>query len=251
MTFILNEHEWARDMIESRSIGKRPFETLCRVARYYIDEGYRKDEVRRLVETFLLQCKPDASSALWMDTLDRAVSCAAKRPAVVIDKLVVTKPELEAIDSLTGVQAQRLAFTLLCLAKYYDAINPKANHWVCADDKDIMAMASIKNPIRRQCELYRQLKDAGLIRFSKRVDNTNVCVLFVSKGEPAMEIKDLKNLGNQYLFAKGAPGYFRCTNCGAVSKSVKRSVEKRAIDKRGNTAKWCAECEKIRSHSGV
>lgn len=251
MTFILNEHEWARDMIESRSIGKRSFETLCRVARYYIDEGYRKDEVRRLLEMFLLQCKPDASSALWMDTLDRAVSCAAKRPAVMIDKIVITKPELDVIDRLDGIQLQRLAFTLLCLAKYYDAINPKANHWVCADDKDIMAMANIKNPIRRQCELYRKLKDAGLICFSKRVDNTNVCVLFTAKGEEAMEIRDLRNLGNQYLYAKGAPGYFRCANCGAVTKIAKSSVERRMIDRRGNTSKWCPDCEKTRSHSGV
>lgn len=251
MTFILNEHEWARDMIESRSLGKRPFETLCRVARYYIDEGYRKDEARRLIETFLLQCKPDASTALWMDTLDRAVSCAVKHPAVVIDKLVITKPELEAIDNLNGVQVQRLAFTLLCLAKYYDAINPKANHWVCADDSDIMAMANIKDSIRRQCELYRQLKDLGMIRFSKRVDNTNVCVLFVSKGATAMEIDDLRNLGNQYLYAKGTTGYFRCANCGTISKSVKSSVNKRMIDKRGNAAKWCVECEKTRSHSGA
>lgn len=251
MTFILNEHEWARDMIESRSLGKRPFETLCRVARYYIDEGYRKDEVRRLIETFLLQCKPDASPTLWMDTLDRAVSCAVKRPAVIIDKLVVTKPELDVIDRLSGVQVQRLAFTLLCLAKYYDAVNPRANHWVCADDHDIMAMANIKNPIRRQCELYRQLKEAGLISFSKRIDNTNVCVLFISNGETAMEISDLRNLGNQYLFMKGVPGYFRCTNCGTISRSMKRSVDKRVIDKRGNATKWCVECERNRSHSGV
>lgn len=251
MTFILNENEWAREMVAARSLGKRPFETLSRVARYYIDEGYKREDVRRMVETFLLQCRPDASAALWMDTLDRAVSCAIKRPAVIIDSIIVTRPEMEAISRLDGVQAQRLAFTLLCLAKYYDAVNPQANHWVCAEDSDIMAMANIKPPVRRQCELYRQLRDAGMISFSKRVDNTNVCVLFISGGDTALEINDMRNLGNQYLFANGAAGYFRCTNCGTVAKSSKSSVDKRAIDRRGRCDKLCPECQKTRLHSRV
>lgn len=247
MTYILNEHEWARDMIESRSLGKKSFETLSRVARYYMDEGYKRDEARRLLELFLLQCRPDASSALWMDTLDKAVSYAEKHKAIMIDRIIVTKPEMDAIAGLDGVQARRLAFTLLCLAKYYDAINPRANHWVCAEDSDIMAMANIITSMRRQCAMYKQLREAGMIAFSRRVDNTNVCVLFVSNGEPAIEIDDMRNLGNQYLFAVGVPGFFRCSDCGIIAKNASGRLDR---ETRGRIRQRCDDCTKNRQHRG-
>lgn len=244
MTFILNEHDWAADKIESGDIGKHPFETLRRVARYYMDEGYRKDAVRKLTESFLIRCKPDASPALWMDTLDKAVAYAAKHPAVNIGKIIVTKPEMDVIDGISGVQVKRLAFTLLCIAKYYDAVNPNANHWVYADDRDIMKMANITTSIRRQSSMYRQLHDAGLIGFSKRVDNTNVCVLFMTDGDTAVEIDDFRNLGNQYLLCKGERGFFRCENCGAVDHVQQRG----SLDTRGRKNKYCRECGAARSH---
>ena len=244
MAFILNEHEWAADMIDSGKIGKHPFETLRRVARYYIDEGYRKDSVRKLTESFLVRSKPDASPALWMDTLDKAVAYASKHPAVNIGKIIITKPEIERIDEISGVQARRLAFTLLCTAKYFDAVNPNANHWVYADDKEIMNMANIITSVRRQSAMYRQLRDSGMICFSKKVDNTNVCVLFIKDGETALEIDDFRNLGNQYLFYKGVRGYFRCENCGAIERSASCD----SLDARGRRAKYCKECNAVRQH---
>ena len=41
MNIILNENEWAENMIKTKSLGKDPFETICRVARYYIDNNYK------------------------------------------------------------------------------------------------------------------------------------------------------------------------------------------------------------------
>jgi len=240
MTFVLNEHEWARDMIESKTLGKRPFETLTRVARYYIDTGYKKDAVRKMLETFLVQSRPDASVALWMDTIDRAIATASKRAAVSIDRIIVTKPEMELIEGLNGVLTQRLAFTLLCLAKYYDAVNPDAGHWVCADDQDIMSMANIKTSIRRQSALYRQLRDEGMLRFSKKVDNTNVCVLYITDGPPAISVTDFRNLGNQYLMYKGEPGYYRCENCGVIAHT--KHGGDYSIARRGRPKKYCDEC---------
>ena len=76
MTIVLNEHEWARDMIESRSLGAKPFETLSRVAKYYIDKDYSKKGVRGMLDTFLLQCEPTASLPKWSETLDYAVARA-------------------------------------------------------------------------------------------------------------------------------------------------------------------------------
>ena len=214
---VMNEREWAERMIADRSLGQKPFETLYRVARYYLDSDIPKQEVRKKLDTFLLQCDPTSSLPKWSDVLDNAVTIAGKRRAVSLQYVEVTKPEMERIDSLKGRQIRRLAFTLLCLAKYWDAVIPGGCGWVNNKDSEIMRMANINTSIRRQSALYHSLFELGMIRFSKKIDNTNVCVMFMEQGETAMCVTDFRNLGYQYLMAHGEP-YFVCKNCGIVTK---------------------------------
>lgn len=232
MTIVLNEHEWARDMIESRSLGAKPFETLSRVAKYYIDKDYSKKEVRGMLDTFLLQCEPTASLPKWSEALDYAVAKALKYDAIKIDGIEITKPEMERIDALEGKQIRRLAFTLLCLAKYWDVVNPQGDHWVNSKDSEIMRMANINTSIKRQSLMYFNLNEVGMVQFSKKVDNTNVRVCFITPGETAMVVTDFRNLGYQYLKYHGEP-YFECQNCGITVKSENAT---------GRKQKYCKEC---------
>lgn len=232
MSIVLNEHEWAQEKIASRSLGTKPFETLSRVAKYYIDKNYSKKETRDILDTFLLQCDPTVSLPKWSETLDYAVLRALKCNAVKIDGVEITKPEIERIDSLEGIQVRRLAFTLLCLAKYWDIVNPQGDHWVNSKDSDIMRMANINTSIKRQSLMYYTLNEAGMIQFSKKVDNTNVRVRFITQGDVALTITDFRNLGYQYLRYHGEP-YLECQNCGITVKS-KNTI--------GRKQKYCKEC---------
>lgn len=232
MSIVLNEHEWAQEKIESRSLGTKPFETLSRVAKYYIDKNYSKKETRDILDTFLLQCDPTVSLPKWSETLDYAVLRALKCNAVKIDGVEITKPEIKRIDSLEGIQVRRLAFTLLCLAKYWDIVNPQGDHWVNSKDSDIMRMANINTSIKRQSLMYHTLNEAGMIQFSKKVDNTNVRVRFITQGDVALTITDFRNLGYQYLRYHGEP-YLECQNCGITVKS-KNTI--------GRKQKYCKEC---------
>lgn len=234
MGIVLNENDWAREMIERRSLGKKPVETLSRVARYYIDKKYNKRDVRKMLDTFVIQCEPSASLPKWEDILDFAVKRASKTEAVKIEKIVVTKPEIEKISALEGAMRQRLAFTLLVLSKYWNMVNgnPESN-WVNSSDPDVAQMANIELTVKRRCRLYHDLYEAGLIRFSKKVNNTNVQVLFAEDGDPALEVRDLRNLGNQYMLYMGGP-YFVCQNCGITERcnNVKRRTRQ----------KYCKRC---------
>ena len=174
MTIVLNEHEWAEEMIASRSLGKKPFETMRRVARYYLDSGMSKRETRAMLDRFLIQCDPSASLPKWSESLDRALAYAMKYSAVRIDGIDITKTEMARIDALGGKQIRRLAFTLLCLAKYWNAVTGRDEGWVNNKDSDIMRMANISTSIKRQSMMYHNLMEAGMIRFSRKVDNTSV-----------------------------------------------------------------------------
>lgn len=243
MSIVLNEYAWAENAIREHELGKRPYETVSRVAKYYTYEGYKKQEVRKLLDVFMRACDPAVSLVAWSDTLDSAAKYAAKYPLIMIDSIKITVPEMEKIDALPGKQLRRLAFTLLCVAKYLREVSPHTDYWVNTPDNEIMAMANINTSIRRQSAMYSQLKDAGLIRFSKKIDNLSVQVLFAEDGDEAMRITDFRNLGYQYLRFHGEP-YFVCENCGITWKIQNPEHNRRA--------KYCPECAiKVKTRQSV
>lgn len=233
MSIVLNEYDWAERAIKEKSLGKKPYETLSRVAKYYTYKNYTRNEVRRLLDEFLLQCEPSVSLVTWSDTLDSAAKSASKYSIVILDSIEITKSEMERIDALPGRPIKRLAFTLLCIAKYMYAVSENTNYWVTTPDNEIMKMANISASIKRQSSLFGQLKDSGMIRFSKQIDNLSVQVLFAEPGETVMRVTDFRNLGYQYMKYHGEP-YFECSQCGLTDKVRNPS--------KGRPPKYCPRC---------
>lgn len=234
MSYALNETKLAISSIESPSLGKSPYDTLRRVARYYIDEGQSRDSVRKSVEEYITLCDKSASIVKWDKTINAAIQYASRHEALNIGSIPITESELTTINSAVGSQSQRLAFTLLCLSKYWNKRNGVESFWVNSKDSDIMQMANIKTSIRRQSKLYHDLREAGMISFSHKIDCNHVRVEFAdNNSNTAMEITDLRNLGNQYLMHIGQP-YFKCAECGIVSKMSSIS--------RGRHRKYCVDC---------
>ena len=232
MSIILNEREWVEGAIASRQLGNRPMETLSRIARYYHQhEGYGRQEVRDKLDDYLLQCDPRIVLVKWSDALDRISKNCGKHPLIEIDSVAITEDELKAIDALGSMQLGRLMFTLLCVAKYWNSVRPlKNNGWVNTVDKDIMRMANINTSIKRQSRLLYELREAGLISFSKRVDNLNIRVELVEPDSPVkLHVVDFRNLGNQYMLYLGE-SFLQCAECGL------------AVRKKSNSQKYCPDC---------
>lgn len=243
MEIILRENEWAREMIETHNLGKNQQETLRRVARYYKDSGLKTSAVKKKMEEFARSSGSDKTAYQLSEDIDKAVKHASEHPALEIDSVDITQAELGKIEALEGRQTKRLAITLLCLAKYYDIVKASNDHWVCLPDNQIMKMANIKTSLKRQGLLYWTLREAGLIQFSKKVDSLSTRVLFVDSGEPAMRVRDFRNIGYQYLMHIGEP-YFVCENCGLT-------VKQNNPDNRGRQ-KYCRECAfKIRMKQNI
>lgn len=233
MEIILKENLWAEEMIREKDLGKKPSETLRRVGRYYLDNGCKKAELLEKLESFILQCDPTASLPKWHNALTNIVKAAVKYKAVDIDYLEIYKEELDKIETISSVPVKRLAFTLLCLSKYWNVIKESNDGWVNNKVNEIMSMANISASIRRQGAMFKELENIGFIQFSKMVDNTNVRVLFAGGERIEMHIDDFRNLGYQYLMYKGGP-YIRCERCGITTK-IKGGENKRR-------QKYCPEC---------
>lgn len=233
MSIVLNENEWAEEMIKSRDLGKKPSETLRRVARFYLDKGFPPANVRKKMELFLIQCDPVASLPKWSDIIDYALKKAKEYEAIDIKHLYITDKEMKTIDNLDGKQLRRLAFTLLCLAKYWHEVQPNSDYWVNNKDTEIMSMANVNTSLKRQGTMYWTLNNLGLVQFSKKVDNTNIRVCYVQDGEPVMDIHDFRNLGYQYLMYHGEP-YFTCQHCGIVTKLNNPKIGRKQV--------YCKKC---------
>ena len=234
MSLILNEYDWAEKMIENHDLGKKPVETLSRVSKYYYENQYSKSEVRDLLDSFMLQCDPTVALPSWSGVLDRIAKNVSRYPLIRLDGVAVSRKELDRIKDIKGAQLKRLAFTLLCVAKYWDSAFEKNDHWVNTSDKEIMQMANINTSIKRQSMMFSELRELELIQFSRKVDNLNVKVLFISDDAVAMHVQDFRNLGYQYQRLYDPAGYFECANCGLTVKATS--------PQRGRPQTYCASC---------
>lgn len=228
---VLNEKEWAREAIESLSLGRKPYETIVRVAKYYKSEGYRKSEVRRRVEDFMIRCNPRISLVKWESSITAAVNVAEKYRPICMSGIVVTEPEMKRIEQLQSVLQQRVMFTLVCLAKYGNAINKSNGNWVNFEQTDIFQLANVTLSSKRQALMINELWQAGYVGYSCLVDNTNLSVKILEEGDEAMFVDDFRNLGNQYMRYHGG-SYFECEGCGLVLKVNSTSAHQ----------KYCKEC---------
>lgn len=228
---MLNEREYVEGILDGCVLGPKPTETLSRIARYYFSVGnFKKSEVHTELENFMLRCDPAINLVKWQDTIDRIVKSATKFPLIHIESVPITEKEMDICDSLDGVQNRRLMFTLICLAKYSDLVNEKNDGWVNRPDKEIFKLANVVTSIKRQSLMLNDFRSAGLIRFSKKVDNVNINVQCIDNdGSPVLEINDFRNLGYQYMRFHGG-AYIECEECGLV------------IKKRSNAHKYCHDC---------
>lgn len=233
MKIIPREKEYAERLIEECSLGDSLPRTINLIAKYYWNIIGNKKRVEEEIIKYLKSCDNRMSVAKIQDVIDNAICYAQKVPMINIENISITKNEMDVVDGLSGKQIRRLAFTLLCLAKYKNAINPANNNWINFKDSEIMRLANINTSLKRQYAMYRTLEECGMLTFSKRVDGTAMRVEFIEDGDVVCEVSDFRNLGYQYLMFRGEP-YFKCDCCGITTKM--RNPEK------GRKQKYCNEC---------
>lgn len=232
---ILDEKQWCEDMISQCNLGRNPPGTLSRLAKYYYSQGLRRRDLARALEEFLLRCSAETNVVRWQETIDNCVKQADRRPLIHIDYIPITVSELEQIESLQSSVAQRVMFTMLCLAKYRMAVNPKNDGWISYESKDIFSLANVKMQSARQYAVLNELLMADMLRTSKIVDNISMRVQIIDNGEEALRVIDFRNLGNQYMQRIDSSRYVECANCGLI------------VRKGSNSQRYCKDCASDRA----
>jgi len=220
---ILNEIEYAKDLIESGAKDKDPYSYIPILSKYYRQIlKYTPKKTANEIDSFMTTNYINYNSVRWVAFIDSCVKKSKKQKLSNIQFVGVTQKELDIIDSSTqNTTHAKVLFSLLCVAKYFNVRSETNNNWTNLKTKDIFRMANVNTSIEKQDRIIHELYKSSSIGISKKVDNLNIRVLCVDNTTDfVLQIGDFRNLGYEYMnWKKG--GYFRCAECGALQKQNK------------------------------
>lgn len=241
INIVLNEKTLVEKILETKELeGSIPY-TATLLAKYYIHEkDLEPAQVYKIINEFLKESCESYREAKWYSCIDEIIHKAKKYPLVEIDSLPIYESEMETINGLENLRDQKILFTALCLAKYYNALNPQNNNWVNTDYKDLFSLGNTVGTRERRCQIIGRLFRSDCITMSKKVNSLNFSVdILVDSGDVALEITDFKNLGNRYLHFIGYPEISVCSCCGEPF----RDISKKKKHRKGRLRQYCTSCK--------
>lgn len=231
---ILDEKKFAEDCLQNGLIVLKPYYILTILAKYYYHiRGFRKKKIMELLFDYLKKYYPryELSEFYWKTEVEKIAEKAGKNLLIEISGVKITKSEIEKIKELKNKTLERLAFVMLCLAKYHNLRNSKNNNWVNTNDAEIFKFARVICDIKERNKKIGTLWNLGYIEFPKRVDKTNYRVTFIDDdSDEEMFIDDFRELGYEYRKYCGE-NFIRCAECDILIKGNKNG-----------TKKYCKEC---------
>ncbi len=228
---ILNEKEYIESFInDNKKQVDNMYYTLTLLARYYKTQMKSKpSEIYKKLEEFLI--KQGEDTVTWQTSLDKIVKKSDKS-LLEIEFVSITKGEIEVIKRIKNKRLEKLLFTMLSLAKFNNMASTSNNNWINREVKEIFKLANVRDNVKKQYLSISEIKDLGLIKFSKKVDNLNLCVKFIDdESEVELKIDDFRDLGFQYLAYLG-DDYIKCECCKKIVP----------IKSKTNKPKYCDEC---------
>lgn len=202
-------------------------------ARYlYHEKGLRKLNIIKELNIFMENNYPNYNPVDWSASLEKYANKAGKYPLCECEGIWVTENELRTINEIHDKVLERLAFTILCLAKFRNYRNPNNNNWVNYSNGEIYSLACINTTAFEKDIKFNRLRELGLIEYAKKVDNLNIQILYIDDdSEKKLFVFDFRKLGYEWRLYKGEK-YIRCSDCGIL---VKRT---------SNRKKYCKDCGK-------
>lgn len=235
---ILNEKEYVDSILSDKNLEPSKTNTfLSMYARYlYHEKGLRKKEILKELNAFMERNYPRYNPLDWSANIEKYANRADKYPLCECKGVWITEEEFKTMEEIHDKILARLAFTLLCLAKFQNFRNPDNHNWVNYSNGEIYSMACINTTAFEKDVKLNKLRELGLIEYAKKVNNLNIQVLYLyNEGKQKLFVSDFRKLGYEWKLYKGEK-YMRCTGCGILTK------------RKNNTQRYCKDCsDKVRN----
>lgn len=221
--YIFNERASVEEMIESGSVDEINInKTIKKLARYnYYILGLSEDDNYNAIVAYMNKncsyfsevgsysdikgCIRDASKSVWKD----------------IRQVVITKSELDVIQSLNDIRQEKIAFVLLADAKYDNACKHKQLNLSYLSTSDLYRLARVTMPINERSMFLHFLYEKGLVEININPTTSHKKLLYVSEQDDDIGIvlteNNYKELAFTYVNWKDG-GYKECKSCGRLFK---------------------------------
>lgn len=234
---IFDEYAYIDNMIKEKQADKIGLKRLITLVAKYYYHNEREITTRRLNQKVMQQMidfelplgiyQEYRYAGFIKSTCSKIVNGRMSGELKIIKKIILTKPEMERVQSLESEKARKLLFTLYVLAK--NRINPTG--WVNFRIQDIFRYANINVSKKERYELLGILYHAGLMELNKVIGKSGYKVELLD-GDPEIEITEMKDFGKQYIAAY-KEGWGMCRNCGRLI---------RIKSKTGRPLLYCKAC---------
>ena len=200
--------------------------TIKKIARYnhFIKQLSPDDSYANIVKYMKENC-PDFVEIGHYSDIKGCIRDASKSPWKKVEKVVITKAELETISSLNDIRQEKLAFVLLADAKYDNEYKGSKINLSYISVSDLYRLARVTMPIKDRNMFLNFLYEKELVEVNINPTKTHKKLLYVDKSddEVALELSEnnYKELAFTYLNWKNGGGYKECKSCGSLFKTKK------------------------------
>lgn len=220
MELIMNERQVAESIISNGDINTDTASKLFLLAKYYKHMGKKPKQIKNELAQIMADKYNNYNPDDWDVIIQKYSDKAGNYSLVEIDEVPITKNELKTISQINNKKLEKLAFTILVLAKFCNMRNQNNNNWVMVDEYSVFKRAKITGTIQAQYSCFYSLAKMDLITYSRKVDNINVKVGFIdNESDIVLRVDDLRELGYQYLMYKGEK-FIKCAECGIVTRAT-------------------------------
>lgn len=171
------------------------------------------------------------------ELVQKTIKTVRKSSLKLVEHIYITQSELDFIVALNDIKLEKIAFIVLCLAKYHNEISENPDNCIYFKLNEIKNMARVNmNKIDFEY-FYNNLYDVGALQPNNSPTSTIQIVDFVStdSNDPVvLELKEVDYLELAYVYLSwknNGKGYDRCQKCDRLMRQGKTKPRK-----------YCEEC---------
>lgn len=222
--YIFNEKKTIEAMIADGFVDEVNINrTIKKLARYnHYVRGLTTSESYASIVDYMTKNYAEFSEVGSYKDIHGCIKDAPKGMWKNIDKVVITKQELQRIQALDDIRKEKLAFVLLADAKYDNAYKNSHQDLSFISNSELYRLARVTMPTKERSMFLHFLYKDGLVEIDLNPQFTGKKLTYISStdDEAALELTDsnYKELAFTYMNWKSG-GYKECKSCGKLFKA--------------------------------
>lgn len=223
--YIFNEKVHIETIINNGTVDDSNInKTIKKLARYnYYTKGLNANEnYDNIVEYMNNNCSYFSEIGSYSD-INGCIRDAAKSVWKDINKVVITKNELNVIRSLNDIRKEKIAFVLLADAKYDNAYKQKDINLSYLSNSDLYRMSRVTMPVNDRSMFLHFLYENNLVEVNINPTTKHKKLLYIDSSDEDVVLtlteNNYKELAFTYMNWKNGGGYKECKSCGRLFRT--------------------------------